>query len=168
MDNGRAQKIEQVTGLGLAAGAEDQVFGEEVLTEVEQAPRGQIARERAEQLGWRVLGGENGEATQEIAQDQAELEHPIEFVGDETPLQVDERLKAQQENSLNEIDPNRDSGAKRVRRSQEKVARAAMAEVDKMVHQRQFSPLDLVRLHWTMSNEALLDEEEAYYVGKGN
>lgn len=185
MDNGRGQKIakfdarelteqiNQATDLELAAGAEGQNF---------VAPG--AAREQMQQVGWQVLDGGKNEvvnnveqaaaevidfaAAQEIARDQAELVDPVEFVGDEMPLQTDLRLKAQRKNALNDEYPDRDSAARRVKRDQGRLARAAMSAAEAMMRQRHFSPYELERKHYTMTDEALLDEENPYYVGKGN
>lgn len=188
MDNGRVQKIRakelteqinQATDLGLVAGAEGQSFGG--VTSVEQRP---VARERAQQLGWQVLDGGKSksannaeqvaaeivdfEAAQEIARDQMELEHLAEFVGDETPLQIDERLKNQQENSLNEIDPKRDFEAETVARSQEKIARTAMDEVERLLREKQVYPGKIVEI-WRKRGDAVLNSyENPHPIGKGN
>lgn len=188
MENGRARKISakelteqinQATDLGLAVGAEGQSFGEPM--PVGPAP---VARERAQQLGWQVLdGGKNElisnaervateiadfEATQEIVRDEMELEHPEEFVGDETPLQIKERLQNQQENSLNEIDPRRDAEAETVARSQEKIAQTAMGEVESLLKEKQVFPGKIVEI-WRKRGDAVLNSyENPHPIGKGN
>ena len=145
---------------------------------------GAMAREQAQQLGWQVLdGGQNKmtegveqrsaeivdfEAAQEIARDQAELTHPEEFVGDETELQIDERLRDQQENSLNEINPGRDFEAEIAARSQERIAQTAMGEVEKLLKEKQVHPGKIVEI-WRKRGDAVLNSyENPHPIGKGN
>ncbi len=167
MDNGRVQKFQvKETNLGMAAGAEGQDFGIVMQTTPEQTPVSS-ARARAEQLGWRVLTGSQ-EAAQEIARDQAELERPEEFVGVETPLQVDERLAREQENSQNEINPKRDFEARIARRGEVAIAQAAMKEVEEITRKKNFSPLEVVRAYRKLGNEALNSMEDPHPIGRGN
>lgn len=150
----------------MAAGAEGQDFGTVMQISPEQTPASS-ARTHAEQLGRRVLTG-GQEAAQEIARDQAELEHPEEFVGAETPLQVDERLAREQENSQNEINPKRDLEAKIARRGEVAIAQAAMKEVEEITRKKNFSPLEVVRAYRKLGNEALNSMEDPHPIGRGN
>lgn len=119
--------------------------------------------------GWQNLEGVvDFEAAQEIVQDQTELEHPVEFVGAETPLQEKERFENQQENSLNEINPKRDFEAGIVARSQERIAQTAMTEVEKLLKDKQVSPAKIVEI-WRKQGDAVLNSyENPHPIGKGN
>lgn len=150
---------------------------------------GQNGSETGLAMGWRVLeGGSGGDgdvtgnidgvgngaeiidsaAEREIKRDQAELTHPEEFVGDETELQIDERLKDQQENSLNEINPGRDFEAKIAAHSQERIAQTAMGEVEKLLKEKQVHPGKIVEI-WRKRGDAVLNSyENPHPIGKGN
>lgn len=184
MNNGRAQRIsakeltrqiDQETDLGLAVGAEGQSFGG-VMSVVSEQVATDDARMQAEQLGWKVLDGGrrelagdlSQEAAQEVARDEAELTHPERFVGDETPLQVQENLEAQAENLRNEEDPKRDFEARIVAKSEEELARVAMREVEKFTHKGVFSPADVVKMHRILGDRALSRMENPHPIGRGN
>ncbi len=183
MNNGRVQRIsakeltrqiDQETDLGLVAGAEGQSFGGVMPVVSEQAAND--ARMQAEQLGWKVLDGGRGElvgdsgqeAAQEVVRDEAELTHPEQFVGDETPLQVQENLEAQAENLRNEENPKRDFEARIVAKSEEELARVAMRETEKFTHKGVFSPADVVKMHRILGDKALNSMENPHPIGRGN
>lgn len=147
-----------------------------------------VAREQVQQLGWQVLeGGRRSDsvaevgnvgqmagnvvdfvATREIVRDQEELTQPEEFVGDETELQIRERLEEQQENSLNEINPTRDFEATIMARGQEKIAQVAMGEVEGLLKKKEVHPAEIVEI-WRKRGDAVLNSyENPHPIGKGN
>lgn len=197
MNNGRVQQgvnaremtaeIDRATDLAMAAGAEGRSAGRSnFVPEQVEAEDTETARERAKQMGWQVIDGgkvvENAEtvlrgpevdtpdfeAAQEILRDEDELVNSTDYVGVETPLQVDERLQREMENLKNENDPSRDFEARIAHESQEKIARETMIEVNKIVNHKQFSPLELVRLHRKMGNMVLNSYEDPHPIGRGN
>lgn len=197
MNNGRVQQgvnaremtaeIDRATDLAVAAGAEElSATQANLVPEQIGAIDPAVARERAKQMGWQVIDGgkvagntetvsrgseidiPGSEAVQEILRDEDELVNSTEYVGVETPLQVDERLAREQENLQNEDDPRRDFEARVAHESQEKIARETMIEVNKIVNHKQFSPIELVRLHRKMGNMVLNSYEDPHPIGRGN
>lgn len=197
MDNGRVQQrvnaremtveIDRATDLAIAAGAEGLSTERSGFAPEQAEPKNEAAaRERAKQMGWQVIDGgkvarnaegvprgpemdtPDYEAAQEILRDEDELVNSTDYVGVETPLQVDERLQREMENLQNEDDPKRDLEARIAHESQEKIARETMVEVNKIVNHKQFSPLELVRLHRKMGNMVLNSYEDPHPIGRGN
>ncbi len=182
-NNGLAQNSKG--DLVMAAGAEERVFDTQARVESDGVMPG-VARERAQMMGWQVLEGGNNvvdgvtdgvrrtegvvdfEAAQEIRHDQAELTHPEEFVGDETTVQMGERLANQQENSLNDIDPKRNSEAQIAARSQEKIAQAAMKEVEGLMGKKQVLPAEIMEIWRKQGDKVLNSFENPHPIGKGN
>lgn len=163
------EEINQATDLVMAAGAEN-------LNQLAQANLAQ-GRERVQQMGWRVIDGGRhgvGEMTEvgamsgagivpemgvvtetherltpvgEVARDELELTQPESFVGDESKIQIKERLADDLEDARNEAGEGLSFENRIVAKNQEEVARAVAPEVDKLVGQASFRVKDLEKIY---------------------
>lgn len=128
----------------------------------------QMAERMAQDMGQVAEQLINTEARQELKLDQDELEHPEESVGDETELQINERLAGEKENFLNEINPKRDADAERVAGSQQAIAQVAMREVERLMGEKQMSPAKIMEI-WRKQGDMVLNSfENPHPIGKGN
>lgn len=185
------EEINRETDLAVAAGAEGQGFA---MARPQAGQASTVPYTQAEQVGWKVLAGDqaqvmpsegnNGDygtnnsleptqnledkAKQEILRDEDELEHPTDYVGDESALQTEERLADATENLRNEDNPKRDFEAKIATSSQEKIARSAIAEVDKIINHKRFLPAELQQAYREIGNVMLNSFEVPHPIGKGN
>lgn len=90
-----------------------------------------------------VLAREIGDAKKELARDDLELEEAERFVGEESSRQIDERKGLALENRV-------------LADSQEKVAKAVAAEVDELMAQPRYRPMDLLRYYNRERGRSLL------------
>lgn len=86
-----------------------------------------------------------GEA--EIARDEAELTNPEQFAGRQSEVQIEDGFTAEQENAHPELGFVR----KIEKRSQEQIAANTMAVADNIVAQKEYRPIDLIKLRDEMS-----------------
>lgn len=157
LGRGEARQIGQ-----MAAGAEGFV--------VKNTQTG-AGREQAQRMGWQVLDGgqktgiysseqagntiNNFEARQEIARDEAELEHPQGFVGEESNLQEQERLADDREDLASETGGGLKFVDKIVTTNQEAIAQAIVPEVNKIVNRKSFRPAELMGVYQQGVNKTL-------------
>lgn len=86
-----------------------------------------------------------GEA--ELARDEAELVNPEQFAGRQSEVQIEDGFTAEQENAHPELGFVR----KIEKRSQEQIATNTMAVADSIVVQKEYRPIDLIKLRDEMS-----------------
>ncbi len=97
----------------------------------------EFARDRAEIA--------RGEA--EIVRDEAELTNPEQFAGRQSEVQIEDGFIAEQENAHPELGFVR----KIEKRSQEQIAANTMAVADSIAAQKEYRPMDLIKLRDEMS-----------------
>lgn len=129
-------------------------------------------RGQAQRVGWQVIeggksapqgifsSGEAGTAAEaaaerEILRDEAELEYPERFVGQESALQEQERLADDQEDMQSEEGKGLKFVDKIVTANQEAVAQAIVPEVNKIVNRKSYRPEELAQLYRQGVNKTL-------------
>lgn len=136
---GATREEEGLAGLGRRdENRELQGLGRKVIASGELSGRG--ARRGATAS---VLAREIGDAKKELARDDLELEEAERFVGEESSRQIDERKGLALENRV-------------LADSQEKVAKAVAAEVDELMAQPRYRPMDLLRYYNRERGRSLL------------
>lgn len=85
-------------------------------------------------------------ATQELVRDREELTDAEEFVGDETPLEIANRLDEDKEDLLNEIGQGSPYVGKIMGQNQTEIANGVMAEVHEITKSKEFHPADLANV----------------------
>lgn len=86
-----------------------------------------------------------GEA--ELARDEAELVNPEQFAGRQSEVQIEDGFTAERENAHPELGFVR----KIEKRNQEQIATNTMAVADNIVAQKEYRPMDLIKLRDEMS-----------------
>lgn len=149
---GVTREEEGLAGLGRRdEGRELQGLGRKVIASGELSGRG---AERGAIAS--VLAREIGDAKKELARDDLELEEAERFVGEESSRQIDER-KADDAADLRTENRKGLALENRVLAdSQEKVAKAVAAEVDELMTQPRYRPMDLLRYYNRERGRSLL------------
>lgn len=163
MDNGRVQKAQRISAKELTQEI-DQATDWAVMGEAESSVAQGTAPGISQEAAREVLQA----AEREIARDEDELVHAEDYVGEETAVQTRERLASEQENLLNEEDPDRDSEAKRMHQTQEKIAGQAMTQVDELMKNKVVSPADIEGVWREFGNRVLESYENPHPIGRGN
>ena len=103
-----------------------------------------------------VLAREIGDAQKELARDDLELKEAERFVGDESSLQVIGRLEDDVADQRTEDRKGLALENRVLADSQEKVAKAVAAEVDELMAQPRYRPMDLLRYYNRERGRSLL------------
>lgn len=103
-----------------------------------------------------VLAREIGDAKKELARDDLELKEAERFVGDESSLQVIGRLEDDVADQRTEDRKGLALENRVLADSQEKVAKAVAAEVDELMTQPRYRPMDLLRYYNRERGRSLL------------
>lgn len=148
---GATREEEGLAGLGRRdENRELQGLGRKVIASGELSGRG--ARRGATAS---VLAREIGDAKKELARDDLELEEAERFVGEESSRQIDER-KADAADLRTESRKGLALENRVLADSQEKVAKAVAAEVDELMTQPRYRPMDLLRYYNRERGRSLL------------
>lgn len=108
-----------------------------------------ISVEQAQQLGRNALN------SAELARDRQEIEHPEQFVGEETDLQVKERLAEDQADYETEIGQGLALERSVVKKTQEGVAREVEATVSNFMRQKSPKIFELAQFRDAKMREIL-------------
>lgn len=149
---GATREEEGLAGLGRRdENRELQGLGRKVIASGELSGRG--ARRGATAS---VLAREIGDAKKELARDDLELKEAERFVGDESSLQVIGRLEDDVADQRTEDRKGLALENRVLADSQEKVAKAVAAEVDELMAQPRYRPMDLLRYYNRERGRSLL------------
>ena len=103
-----------------------------------------------------VLAREIGDTKKELARDDLELKEAERFVGEESSRQIDERKADDAADLRTESRKGLALENRVLADSQEKVAKAVAAEVDELMAQPQYRPMDLLRYYNRERGRSLL------------
>lgn len=149
---GATREEEGLAGLGRRdENRELQGLGRKVIASGELSGRG--ARRGATAS---VLAREIGDAKKELARDDLELEEAERFVGEESSRQIDERKADDAADLRTESWKGLVLENRVLADSQEKVAKAVAAEVDELMAQPRYRPMDLLRYYNRERGRSLL------------
>lgn len=149
---GATREEEGLAGLGRRdENRELQGLGRKVIASGELSGRGAGRGATAS-----VLAREIGDAKKELARDDLELEEAERFVGEESSRQIDERKADDAADLRTESRKGLVLENRVLADSQEKVAKAVAAEVDELMTQPRYRPMDLLRYYNRERGRSLL------------
>lgn len=151
MDNGRGGRAMSAKELTAEIERETNAEVEDFVVENTETD---VNRSEMQETGRRILTGEQV-ASSEIVRDEAELERPLEFVGEESAIQRQERLADDAEDLVSENGDGLGFVDKIVATNQEAIARAIVPEVNKIINRKSFRPAELLSLYRQGTNKTL-------------
>lgn len=167
MDNHGKPEVSHISARAMTEEIERATNAEQERQQLENAAGGGrseyagITPEQTRQFGETVI------SSAELARDRQEIAHPDEYIGDESALQIRERLAEDRDDLRRELGEGLKFEAKIAKRGQERITADAVHEVDQLMGRANFRPAEMAAIYRKYGNQ-LLSAVENRRIGDRN